>query len=76
MISLILTPEQQALPDGGKGEIMAEIVDTPAASGAILADVRAGAKMPVADGPGEEFLDYVKGGMSVTVGEDGLVTVQ
>ena len=33
-------------------------------------------KMPVIDGLGQEFLDYVKTGMTVTVGEDGVVTVE
>jgi hypothetical protein len=31
--------------------------------------------MPVIDSLGEEFLDYVKTGMSITVSEDGTVTV-
>ena len=50
-------------------------IDSLAASGAILADVWTEAKMPVVDNLGQEFLDYVKDGMSITVGEDGLVTV-
>ena len=42
----------------------------------ILGDVWTDAKMPVVDMLGEEFLDYVKTGMTVTVGDDGVVTVE
>ena len=51
-------------------------IDSLAASGAILGDVWTEAKMPVVDCLGEEFLNYVQTGMTVTVGEDGLVTVE
>ena len=51
-------------------------IDSLAASGAILGDVWTDAKMPVVDSLGEEFLDYVQTGMTVTIGEDGLVTVE
>ena len=51
-------------------------IDSLAASGAILGDVWTDSKMPVIDGLGQEFLDYVKTGMSVTVAEDGTVTVE
>ena len=51
-------------------------IDSLAASGAILGDAWTDAKMPVVDSLGEEFLDYVQTGMTVTVGEDGLVTVE
>ena len=50
-------------------------IDSLAASGAILGDVWTEAKMPVVDMLGDEFLDYVKTGMTVTVGEDGVVSV-
>ena len=50
-------------------------IDSLAASGAILADVWTEATMPVIDNLGEEFLAAVKTGMSVTVREDGTVTV-
>ena len=50
--------------------------DSLAASGAILGDVWTDGKMPVVDSLGEEFLEYVKTGMQVTVGEEGLVTVE
>ena len=52
-------------------------IDSLAAAGAILADVwLESSSMPVIDSLGEEFLDYVKDGMSVTVKEDGTVTVE
>ncbi len=52
-------------------------IDSLAAAGAILADVWLdNVTMPVVDCLGEEFLDYVKDGMTVTVGENGLVTVE
>lgn len=51
-------------------------IDSLAASGAILADVWTDNNMPVIDNLGEEFLSYVRTGMKVTVGADGLVTVE
>ena len=51
-------------------------IDSLAASGAILGGVWTDGKMPVVDSLGEEFLEYVKTGMQVTVGEEGLVTVE
>ena len=52
-------------------------IDSLAAAGAILADVWLDdVSTPVVDSLGEEFLEYVKDGMTVTVGEDGLVTVE
>lgn len=48
-------------------------IDSLAASGAILGSIRTGAKMPVIDELGDEFLNYVKDGMTVTVREDGVV---
>ena len=51
-------------------------IDTLAAAGAILADVWVdGVTMPVVDSLGEEFLDYVKDGMTVTIKEDGVVEI-
>ena len=50
--------------------------DSLAAAGSILASVwLPEVQMPVIDSLGEEFLDYVKDGMSVTINEDGTVTV-
>lgn len=51
-------------------------IDSLAASGAILAANWANASMPVVDMLGDEFLDYVKDGMTVSIGDDGLVTVE
>ena len=51
-------------------------LDSLAASGAILGDVWTDAKMPVVDMLGDEFLDYVKTGMTVTVKDDGVVEVE
>ena len=51
-------------------------IDSLAASGAILGDVWTDSKMPVVDSLGDEFLQYVQTGMTVTVGDDGLVTVE
>ncbi len=52
-------------------------IDSLAAAGAILADVWVDdVTMPVVDSLGDEFLEYVKDGMKVTVDEDGRVTVE
>ena len=51
-------------------------IDSLAASGAILGDVWSNAVMPVVDNLGDEFLEYVQTGMTVTVKDDGLVEVQ
>ena len=51
-------------------------IDSLAASGAILSDVWTDSKMPVVDMLGEDFLNYVQTGMTVTVGDGGLVTVE
>ena len=57
--------------------LFANHIDSLAAAGAVLADVWVeGVSMPVVDCLGEEFLDYVKDGMKITVGENGLVTVE
>ena len=51
-------------------------IDSLAASGAILAANWTEAKMPVVDSLGEEFLNFVKDGMTITVDSDGTVTVE
>ena len=51
-------------------------IDSLAAGGVILGDVWTDASMPVVDNLGDEFLQYVKSGMTVTVSEDGTVTVE
>ena len=51
-------------------------IDSLAAAGSILASVwLPDCKMPVVDSLGEEFLNYVKDGMQITVKEDGTVVV-
>ena len=51
-------------------------IDSLAAAGSILASVwLPEAHMPVIDSLGEEFLEYVKDGMTITVTEDGIVQV-
>jgi len=52
-------------------------IDSLAAAGAILADVwLEDVTMPVVDCLGDEFLNYVKDGMKITVKEDGTVVVE
>ncbi len=52
-------------------------IDSLAAAGSILASVwLPDVKMPVVDSLGEEFLNYVKDGMTITVKEDGTVVVE
>ena len=51
-------------------------IDSLAAAGSILASVwLPDVKMPVVDSLGDEFLEYVKHGMMITVREDGTVCV-
>ena len=51
-------------------------IDSLAAAGSILASVwLEGEQMPVVDTLGDEFLEYVKDGMSITIREDGTVCV-
>ncbi len=51
-------------------------IDSLAAAGSILASVwLPDVKMPVVDCLGEEFLSYVKDGMTITILEDGTVQV-
>ena len=56
--------------------LFSKTIDSLAASGAIMGDVWTDAKMPVVDELGDEFLEYVKTGMSITVKEDGIVVVE
>lgn len=52
-------------------------IDSLAAAGAVLADVWLDdVTMPVVDSLGEEFLEYVKDGMKITVCQDGTVEVE
>jgi len=57
--------------------LFSEPIDSLAAAGAILADVwLKDVSMPVIDSLGDEFLNYVKDGMKITVEEDGTVEVE
>ena len=57
--------------------LFANPIDSLAAAGAVLADVWVdGMTMPVVDSLGEEFLQYVKDGMKITVKENGVVEVE
>lgn len=57
--------------------LFANHIDSLAAAGAILADVWLDdVTMPVVDCLGDEFLSYVKDGMTITVKEDGVVCVE
>ena len=57
--------------------LFSEHIDSLAAAGAILASVWCeDINMPVIDCLGEEFLNYVKDGMTITVKEDGVVVVE
>ena len=57
--------------------LFANHIDSLAAAGAVLADVWVdNITMPVIDCLGEEFLNYVKDGMTITVKEDGTVVVE
>ena len=52
-------------------------IDSLAAAGAILASVwLEGIDMPVVDSLGDEFLNYVKDDMTITVKEGGIVVVE
>ncbi len=52
-------------------------IDSLAAAGAVLADVWLDdITMPVVDCLGDEFLNYVKDGMNITIEEDGTVCVE
>ena len=54
--------------------LFSEPIDSLAAAGAILADVwLKDVSMPVIDSLGDEFLDYVKDDMKITIHEDGTV---
>ena len=57
--------------------LFANPIDSLAAAGAVLADVWVdGVSMPVVDSLGDEFLAYVKDGMTITVKSGGLVEVE
>ena len=56
--------------------LFSKSIDSLAAAGVILADIWTDAEMPAVDNLGDEFLEYVKTGMKITVKEDGTVIVE
>ena len=56
--------------------LFSEHIDSLACAGAVLGAVWTDSPMPVIDCLGDEFLNYVKDGMKITVAEDGTVTVE
>ncbi len=57
--------------------LFSEPIDSLAAAGAILSDIWLNdVNMPVIDSLGEEFLNYVKDDMNITVEENGIVRVE
>ncbi len=57
--------------------LFANHIDSLAAAGAVLADVwLPNVNMPVVDCLGDEFINYVKDGMKITVEADGTVVVE
>ena len=57
--------------------LFSQPIDSLAAAGSILASVWLdGVQMPVVDSLGEEFLNYVQHGMTVTVKDGGIVCVE
>ncbi len=56
--------------------LFSKTIDSLAAAGSILAGVWTDVPMPTLDGLGDEFLSYVKSGMTISVSEDGTVTVE
>lgn len=55
--------------------LFSETIDSLAAAGVILADVWTDGSIVAIDNLGDEFLNYVKDGMKISVSEDGTVTV-
>ena len=56
--------------------LFSQPIDSLAGAGVILADIWLdNIKMPVIDSLGEEFLDYVKDGMTISIKENGVVEV-
>ena len=57
--------------------LFSQPIDSLAGAGAVLADVwLEDVSMPVIDSLGDEFLDYVRDGMKITVTPEGTVTVE
>jgi len=65
-----------AISRGPSCMLFSKPIDSLAAAGVILADVWTDASMPTVDSLGDEFLEAVQTGMTVTIEEDGLVTIE
>ena len=55
--------------------LFSETIDSLAAAGVVLVDIWTDSSIVAVDNLGDEFLNYVKDGMKITVSEDGTVTV-
>jgi len=55
--------------------LFANPIDSLAAAGAILSDIWTDSPMPTIDTLGEEFLEAVKTGDTITIKEDGVVVI-
>jgi predicted aconitase with swiveling domain len=58
-----------------KAMLFANPIDSLAAAGAILSDIWLGIRIIVVDGLGEDFLSAVQTGETVSISEDGTVTI-
>jgi predicted aconitase with swiveling domain len=56
--------------------LFSESIDSLGAAGVILADVWTDGTIVAVDRLGDEFLNYVQDNMTITVKEDGTVTVE
>ena len=57
--------------------LFSQPIDSLAAAGSILASVwLPDVQMPVVDSLGDEFLDYVQDGMTITIKDNGIVVVE
>ncbi len=56
--------------------LFSKTIDSLAAAGAILAHAWTKNSMPTIDGLGDEFLAYVKDGMTIEIREDGSIAVR
>ena len=65
-----------ALNVAPKAMLFPHTIDSLAAAGVILADVWTDNTIVTVDNLGDEFLDYVKDGMKITIDTDGTVTVE
>ena len=65
-----------AMKRNPKCMLFSEHIDSLACAGAVLSAVWADEPMITVDCLGQEFLDYVKDGMKITVDVDGTVTVE